>query len=207
MNQREMQRLETRRTLAEHALRLFRDQGYDETTVEQIAAAAGVSQRTFFLHFPTKAAAAFPDHEERVADFIERLHGASIHASPLPHLCEVMLTGLGISSPMRRTRYRLLAKVSALREQDARTDRDYEEAIASYLMLNWGDSVEARVRANAIANAVMGVARACLIAWSEEGIDPQHVCYEILQRMFGSPFEVPLQSLHPESSARAVPTR
>lgn len=199
MNQREMQRLETRRTLAEHALRLFRDQGYDETTVEEIAAAAGVSQRTFFLHFSTKAAAAFPDHEERVADFTERLGGASVHPNPLPHLCDVMLASFGTSSPMRRTRYQLLAKVSALRDEDARTDRDYEGAIASYLIANWGDAVEVRLRANAIANAVMGVTRACLIAWSEEGIDPRRACFEILQRMFGSPFEVPLQSLHPES--------
>ena len=73
MNRREKQRLETRRMLAEHALRLFQEQGFDETTVEEIAAAAGVSHRTFFLHFATKAAAAFPDHEDRVVIFTERL--------------------------------------------------------------------------------------------------------------------------------------
>ena len=183
--------------LAEHALRLFHDQGFDETTVEEIAAAAGVSPRTFFLHFATKSAAAFPDHDERVADFIERLGDGASHRNPLHHLCDTMLTGLDGTSPMRRTRYRLLAKVSALRDEDARTDRDYEEVIATYLMQCWGDSIEARVRAHAVANAMLGVARASLIAWSEEGIDARTVGSEILHRMFGSPFDLPLQSLQP----------
>ena len=170
VNQRERQRLETRRTLSEHALRLFRDQGYDETTVEEIAAAAGVSPRTFFLHFSTKAAAAFPDHEERVADFIARLEEGVDRSNPLPHLCQIMLTGLGAGLPIRRTRYQLLAKVQALRDEDSRTDRDYEAAVVAYLTASWGDSLEARVRANAIANAVLGVARACLVAGGEEDI-------------------------------------
>jgi len=200
MNQRELQRLETRRTLAEHALRLFRDQGFDETTVEEIAAAAGVSQRTFFLHFPTKAAAAFPDHEERVLSFTARLGVGSVQANPLLHLRQIMLTGLDTTSPMRRTRYQLLARVSALRDEDARTDRDYEQVIVVYLMQSWGDSVDVRLRAHAVANAIMGVVRASLIGWGEEGIDPQRVCAEMLQRMFGSPFDIPLQSMQPVQS-------
>jgi AcrR family transcriptional regulator len=197
VNQRDLQRLETRRTLAEHALRLFRDQGYDETTVEEIAASAGVSQRTFFLHFPTKSAAAFPDHDERVISFTERLGPGSIQPNPVQHMCQIISTGLDTTSPMRRTRYQLLAKVAALRDEDARTDRDYEEVIVAYLLQSWGDSVDVRLRAHAVANATLGVIRAALIAWGEEGVDPQRVCLEMLQRMFGSPFDVPLQSMQP----------
>ncbi len=51
---RERKKARTRAALREHALRLFRDQGYTATTVEQIAAAAEVSPSTFFRYFPTK---------------------------------------------------------------------------------------------------------------------------------------------------------
>lgn len=203
MNQRDAQRLETRRSLADHALRLFHDTGFDETTVEEIAAAAGVSQRTFFLHFPTKAAAAFPDHDERVISFERRLGSGSLQTNPLQHLCQVLLTGLETSSPMRRTRYQLLAKVSALQDEDERSDRDYQAVIVAYLVQSWGESSEARLRANAVANATLGVVRAALIGWGEDDVDPRQVCGELLQRMFGSPFDVPLQSLQSASTNSA----
>lgn len=51
---RELKKAKTRAAIQEHALRLFGEQGYAETTVDQIAAAAGVSPATFFRYFPTK---------------------------------------------------------------------------------------------------------------------------------------------------------
>jgi AcrR family transcriptional regulator len=51
---RERKKAKTRAAIQEHALRLFREQGYHATTVEQIADAAEVSPSTFFRYFPTK---------------------------------------------------------------------------------------------------------------------------------------------------------
>jgi AcrR family transcriptional regulator len=51
---REQKRLETLRRIAETGLRLFIAQGYEGTTLEAIAAAAGISRRTFFYYFKSK---------------------------------------------------------------------------------------------------------------------------------------------------------
>ena len=51
---RERKKIETLHRMQEEALRLFDEQGYDATTIEQIAEAAGVSPSTFYRYFPVK---------------------------------------------------------------------------------------------------------------------------------------------------------
>ena len=56
----------SRRTLELIALRLFTEQGFDETPIEQIAAEAGVSRRTFFRYFDSKASVLWGEFDSEV---------------------------------------------------------------------------------------------------------------------------------------------
>jgi AcrR family transcriptional regulator len=58
---RERKKLKTRETIQQNAIKLFRDQGYQETTIEQIADASDVSPSTIFRYFPTKEALVLED--------------------------------------------------------------------------------------------------------------------------------------------------
>src|SRR4051794_13199973 len=62
---------DARGRLARAALVLSAEHGYENTTVAEIAAAAGVTERTFYRHFPDKADALFPDHSGLVARLAE----------------------------------------------------------------------------------------------------------------------------------------
>ena len=63
---RERKKAKTRAAIREHAFRLFREQGYDATTVEQIAEAAEVSHTTFFRYFPAKEDVVLQDDMELI---------------------------------------------------------------------------------------------------------------------------------------------
>lgn len=119
MDWRERKKAETRQRLQEHALRLFVERGYEATTVEQIAAAAGVSHMTFFRYFPTKEDAVLSDSYDpllvaairarpRTEDPVTRIR-AALRAglgAIYPHIKEALLvrTRLALRTPALRAR-------------------------------------------------------------------------------------------------------
>ncbi|HEX9623351.1 MAG TPA: TetR family transcriptional regulator [Streptosporangiaceae bacterium] len=80
---RERKKARTRASIREHALRLFREQGYDATTVDQIADAAEISPSTFFRYFPTKEDVVLQDDFDLLAigSFLEQPPELSVVAA------------------------------------------------------------------------------------------------------------------------------
>jgi len=70
---RERKKLATRRALRRVALDVVEERGFSQVTVEDIAAAADVSPRTFFNYFPSKEAALFGTDPDRVTALRERV--------------------------------------------------------------------------------------------------------------------------------------
>lgn len=76
--------------LAEIAQELFLSKGFTETSVDDIAAAAGVSRRTFFRYFPTKADVLWVETHEELRRVRDGLAAAPAHESWRETLCRVI---------------------------------------------------------------------------------------------------------------------
>ena len=163
---RERKKARTRAAIREHALRLFREQGYDATTVEQIAEAAEVSPSTFFRYFPTKEDVVLQDDldllwmdafraQPRDLGPIAAMRAAvraafaDLAADDLEQLREAM--DLAVAVPAVRAR---------MLEEMARTSQRIAEAVAERSGRNAGDFT-----VRAVAGAVIGIA---MVAWFDE---------------------------------------
>ena len=89
---RERKKAKTREALHDAAMGLFSRQGFDRTTVEEIAAACEVSPRTFFRYFPTKEDVLFGDSGERSAALVETLAAQPLDLAPLAAIHAAMRT-------------------------------------------------------------------------------------------------------------------
>jgi AcrR family transcriptional regulator len=73
MNRHEMRRRSTHEALRQAALKSFARKGFANVTVTELAAEAGVTERTFFRHFATKEAVLFQDYETQLEWLAEAL--------------------------------------------------------------------------------------------------------------------------------------
>jgi AcrR family transcriptional regulator len=131
------QRLQMRQDLATAAMDLFAGQGYEETTVDQIAAAAGVARRTFFRYFRSKEEAIFPDHDDTLVRVADLLASADSEEYPLDVVCRGIKEVLRMyaSTPsVSVARYQLIRQVPALREREIAVVARYERLFTRYLL-------------------------------------------------------------------------
>lgn len=161
MGLRERKKRRTRELIREHAMRLFTEQGYVETTVEQIAAAADISPSTFFRYFPTKEQLILIDDLD--APVLDAIAAQPADVPPLTacrRAFQQVLSGLTPAEiEAERTRQQLLFSVPELRSAMLGELTRSVGILAGAIAARVGrpaDDFEVRVFAGAVAGAVLG---------------------------------------------------
>src|ERR1700730_10527070 len=166
---RERKRLETLRRIAETGLKLFIAHGYEGTTLEVIAEAAGISRRTFFYYFKSK--------EEILlawqgSGFVEALRPAMLEESP--H--QAPLDAVRHCLPKLISRYetkesiivdRLLRSTEALRARKQAVYVDMEQALLGAMCELWS-ATDAGASLRIVAMVSIGAMRLAMETWRQE---------------------------------------
>jgi AcrR family transcriptional regulator len=165
---RERKKARTRAAIQEHALRLFGDQGYAATTVEQIAEAADVSPSTFFRYFATKEDVVLHDRYDPI--LIEAYRRQPTDVGPVRALRNVLREVFGSLSDdelaVERERQRLTLATPELR---ARALDQIGEGfgLLSELVAERSGRPAGDPAVRALAGAVLGIAVAAMLGSPE----------------------------------------
>jgi AcrR family transcriptional regulator len=160
---RERKKAKTRLAIREHAMALFKDQGYDKTTVEQIAAAAEVSPSTFFRYFPSKEEVVLQDDYDAL--LIAAFHAQQVGVPPLQALrnaiSEVFLSMPAGQQAQETERIRLMTEVPELRARMLAQVSEMLQMLAEAVAERVGrqsDDFEVRTFAGALVGVALGIA-------------------------------------------------
>ncbi|MEU3948498.1 TetR family transcriptional regulator [Streptomyces sp. NPDC029526] len=196
------------------AFRLFTERGYEQTTVDDIVALAGVGRRSFFRYFPTKEDVVFPDHERCLADMTAFLAGSPDDAEPVTRVCDaarLVLRMYGENPSFSVQRYRLTKQVPGLRAYELSVVWHYERALARYLRERFAGHPDGSLRADVIAAAVVAAHNNALRSWlrSPDRVDAEAALGHALAQVreaFGTVPVPPSQAL-PEDVVVVVSRR
>jgi AcrR family transcriptional regulator len=175
---RERKRDRTRRALVDAAIDLFERNGYDGTTVADIAEAAEIGTRTFFSYFASKEELLFPESDTRVAAAVT----AIAHRQPGDRPADVLLRALrdvGAADGERddmvdrvaAVRVALFRTVPAVRGRALQIQLDAQREIAGHLQRAFPAELDA-VTAAALVGAFVGAVSGALQVLLDESEAP-----------------------------------
>jgi AcrR family transcriptional regulator len=175
---RERKKQRTREALVRVAIELFTTRGYEQTTVDDIADAVGVSQRTFFRYFAGKEDAALALDGMTVAHFVDTVRARPPHEAPLDALRQAVLQGWDtlhevVESvvPVERFlgMYRVIESTPVLLAAHLRRSAESEEVLARVLAEREGLDAATDPRPMLLVAVFSGVMRMTERQWSAGG--------------------------------------
>lgn len=164
---RERKKLETHRALVRAAHDLVTDAGLDGVTVDQIAAAAGVSTRTFFNYFSSKEEAVVALDPTFVAEQVAALRARPVEESPVEALRAALFSHGGPDETLRRWRHRheLVAGNPRLFALNLATRAAVSAALGEVLAEREGIDPEESARAHMLVAAVLATTYTAIEWW------------------------------------------
>jgi len=152
-------------------LALFAERGFDQTTAAEIAARAGVTERTFFRHFADKREVLFGGSALLEEQIVAGVAGAPPSDGPL----DAVVRGLGAAAStlgelrrdLSRQRQAVIAANPELRERELAKLADYAAAVAGALRERGASEPQATIA----AEAGMTLLRVALALWASGGDD------------------------------------
>ncbi|MFF9805686.1 TetR family transcriptional regulator [Streptomyces coeruleorubidus] len=175
MNLRERKKLRTRDALLRAAMELFATRGYEETTVDDIAAAVDVSQRTFFRYFAGKEEAAFYVPRLAETQVVQAVRDRPPGEAPLEALRRAVLESWDtinetieeiVPVDLHMRVYRVIESTPALLAAHLRRAAELEEELARIIAEREGLDVDADPRPRIIVALFGGVIRVTERLWS-----------------------------------------
>lgn len=153
------------------ALQLFTENGFDETTVEQIAAQAGVSRRTFFRYFDSKASVLWHEFDQEVEALRAAFADVPDDLSMMDAIRQVVV---GVNRYRAedvaelRTRMNLIGSVPALHASAAPHYDAWEHAVSDFVAARIGQPADSLIPL-AIGRTTLAACRAAFDQWVARG--------------------------------------
>ena len=170
---RERKKAQTREAIRSHALRLIQQQGFDATTVQEIADAAGVSHMTFFRHFPTKeAVVATDDYDPMLAELIAaRPPGEPVIETVRHAVAAGLLRIYAADRDLLLARSRLMLSAPGLRAATMENQIATQELILG--ALEQRDGIARDLRTRVLVGASLGALTTAVMTWVEGDGEPE----------------------------------
>lgn len=148
-------RKDVRERLQHAALELYAERGFDRTTAADIAALAGVTERTYFRHFPDKREVLFDGEAALRTSLVDAVLNAPAGLPPLRTLLEAFLSAVPIfkcDRALRERRHSIISSTPELQERQL--------SKLAYLTEGLADALEQREVPQSVASlaAVCGTA-------------------------------------------------
>jgi len=157
------------------AIELFERNGYEKTTVADIAAAAEIGTRTFFSYFASKEELLFPSSDARVRATVDAIASRRPDEGPAEVLVralrEVTADSSDLTGRTARLRMRLMREVPAILGRGLQIQLEGQRQIARRLQAAYPSSLDA-ISAAALAGALTGAVTGALLALFEDPSRP-----------------------------------